>query len=91
MATYLAGLYRSLRFGAEEAHGRANLIQLNWLRTKGAIELKEGKLYIPNEDKFMAALEALEEIFGEPGKVELLFRDASGAEALSSFEVTVSE
>jgi len=39
----------------------------------------------------MAALETLEEIFREPGKVELLFRDASGAEALSSFEVTVSD
>jgi len=37
MVTYLAGLYRSLRFGAEEAHGRANLIQLNFLREKGAI------------------------------------------------------
>jgi peptidase M49-like protein len=59
MATYLAGLYRSLRFGAEEAHGRANLLQLNWLRENGAIDFKDGKLYIPDEDKFMATLKEL--------------------------------
>jgi type II secretory pathway component PulC len=39
----------------------------------------------------METLEALEDIFAKPGKVELLFRDASGTEALSSFEVKVSE
>lgn len=44
MVTYLAGLYRSIRFGAEEAHGKANLIQLNFLRESGAlIKTKEGK------------------------------------------------
>ncbi|MBI5325379.1 MAG: peptidase [Ignavibacteriae bacterium] len=32
MVTYLAGLYRSIRFGAEEAHGKANLVQLNFIR-----------------------------------------------------------
>jgi hypothetical protein len=29
--TYVAGLFRSIRFGVEEAHGLANLIQLNFL------------------------------------------------------------
>ena len=44
MTTYLAGLYRSIRFGAEEAHGKANLIQLNFLRESGAIvKTKDGK------------------------------------------------
>ncbi|MCX6154495.1 MAG: Zn-dependent hydrolase [Candidatus Kapabacteria bacterium] len=43
--TYLAGLYRSIRFGAE-AHGMANLIQLNFLRVQGAIKKKDGKLSI---------------------------------------------
>lgn len=46
-ATYLAGLYRSLRFGSESAHGRANLIQLNFLREAGAItKLPNGKFSI---------------------------------------------
>ncbi len=44
IVTYLAGLYRSIRFGADEAHGKANLIQLNFLREKGAlIKTKDGK------------------------------------------------
>ena len=29
--TYIAGLFRSIRFGIDEAHGLANLIQLNFL------------------------------------------------------------
>jgi hypothetical protein len=38
-ATYLAGIFRSVRFGAEEAHGKANLIQFNFLRRAGAFTL----------------------------------------------------
>ncbi len=37
VATYLAGMYRSIRFGHNSAHGRANMIQLNYLREKGAV------------------------------------------------------
>jgi hypothetical protein len=37
IVTYIAGLYRSIRFGTEEAHGKANLIELNFLRDNGAI------------------------------------------------------
>jgi hypothetical protein len=50
LSTYLPGLYRSIRFGAEEAHGKANLIQLNYLRETGAIERnEEGKFSINKE------------------------------------------
>lgn len=48
-ATYLAGLFRSMRFGKEEAHGGANFIQFNFLRSNGAIELVDGKFKINNE------------------------------------------
>lgn len=51
-ATYLAGLFRSMRFGKEEAHGGANYIQFNFLRSTGAIELKDGKFKI-NDAVFM--------------------------------------
>ncbi len=45
ITTYIAGLFRSIRFGPEEAHGKANLIQLNYLMEKNAIILgKNGKL-----------------------------------------------
>lgn len=35
--TYLAGLFRSVRFGTGEAHGGANAIQFNYLWERGAI------------------------------------------------------
>ncbi len=35
--TYLAGLFRSVRFGIGEAHGQANAIQFNYLMGKKAI------------------------------------------------------
>ncbi len=40
-ATYLAGLFRSVRFGIGEAHGRANAIQFNYLMEKGALSYSE--------------------------------------------------
>ncbi|MFH1052313.1 MAG: hypothetical protein V1779_15440 [bacterium] len=52
MATYLPGLYRSIRFGAEEAHGKANLIQLNFLFEKGAISKNSNGKFVINEDIF---------------------------------------
>ncbi len=36
-ATYLAGLFRAMRFGVKEAHGRGTLVQFNFLKEKGAI------------------------------------------------------
>mgnify|MGYP000849590730 CR=1 FL=1 len=35
--TFLAGLFRSIRFGIAEAHGVSNMVQYNWLRKAGAI------------------------------------------------------
>lgn len=39
--TYLAGIFRSVRFGISEAHGGANAIQFNYLMEKGAIARDE--------------------------------------------------
>jgi len=39
--TFLAGFFRSVRFGAESAHGRANMIAFNYLKEKGAY-LRDG-------------------------------------------------
>jgi hypothetical protein len=38
-AGHLADLFRAVRFGASEAHGRANLIQFNWLRAEEALKV----------------------------------------------------
>ncbi|MEJ2534063.1 MAG: Zn-dependent hydrolase, partial [Gammaproteobacteria bacterium] len=34
--TFLAGIFRSVRFGASSAHGRANMIRFNWFLEQGA-------------------------------------------------------
>ncbi|MDH4271496.1 MAG: peptidase [Candidatus Aminicenantes bacterium] len=44
--TYLAGMFRSLRFGAASAHGLGTISQLNYLREKGAF------LYDPETERF---------------------------------------
>ncbi|MFU8822050.1 MAG: dipeptidyl-peptidase 3 family protein, partial [Gammaproteobacteria bacterium] len=36
--TFLAGLFRSVRFGAASAHGRANMVQFNFFSERGAFE-----------------------------------------------------
>jgi Peptidase family M49 len=41
-ASYLAGFFRSVRFGASEAHGRANMISFNYLLEKGGIVFLKG-------------------------------------------------
>jgi peptidase M49-like protein len=43
-ATYSSLIFRLMRHGIEEAHGKANAIQWNWLREKGAI--------VPSGDRF---------------------------------------
>lgn len=40
-ATFLAGLFRSVRFGAGDAHGRANMVTFNFFRERGAFS-KDG-------------------------------------------------
>ncbi len=42
-ATYLASIFRSVRFGTEDAHGRANAVQLGYLLKEGGIELDRKK------------------------------------------------
>lgn len=39
--TYLAGMFRSVRFGIDSAHGRANMIQFNYLMEKQAFMFDE--------------------------------------------------
>ncbi len=47
MTSYIGGIFRSLRFGANEAHGGANLIVLNYLMNSNAlIYTKTGKFEI---------------------------------------------
>lgn len=58
--TFLAGLFRSIRFGATEAHGRANLAQFLFFRQMGAFTRDEATgTYRVNPPKMRAAMNAL--------------------------------
>lgn len=59
MATYLGGMYRSIRFGINEAHGGGVAIQFNYLMEKGAIFVDDnGKLDL-NETKMQEGIRDL--------------------------------
>ncbi len=60
IATYLPGLYRSIRFGTG-AHCISNYIQLNYLQTTGAIKVVKGKFVI-NESIFFDKVAELAKI-----------------------------
>lgn len=58
-ATFLGGFFRSVRFGASEAHGRANMIQFNYLMEHGGIEVNEEGRYQVNYDRIRDAVRSL--------------------------------
>jgi hypothetical protein len=39
--TFLAGAFRSIRFGLNEAHGKGMAVQLNWFLDAGAITVRK--------------------------------------------------
>ncbi len=57
--TYLAGLFRSARFGLHEAHGRGTVSQFTYLLEKGALEVSEDGLFRTVSEKFPSAIRDL--------------------------------
>ena len=57
--TYLAGLFRSARFGLHEAHGRGTVSQFNYLLEKGAVVVDEEGLFRTVPEKFPDAIREL--------------------------------
>lgn len=60
--TFMAGIFRSVRFGASSAHGKANMIRFNFFAQQGAFEKTQDGLYRVNIEKMGAAVEALSEL-----------------------------
>lgn len=57
--TFMAGIFRSVRFGASSAHGKANMIRFNFFRDAGAFEKQADGKYRVNVEKFGQATQAL--------------------------------
>jgi len=60
--TFMAGIFRSVRFGASSAHGKANMIRFNYFATMGAFDRNEDGLYSVNMDKMSEAVSSLSEL-----------------------------
>ncbi len=61
--TFLAGIFRSSRFGAASAHGKANMIRFNHFASVGAFTKQEDGTYMVNFDEMKKAVyEAVEQV-----------------------------
>ena len=61
-ATFMAGIFRSIRFGSSSAHGRANLIRFNFFNEMGAFSKDEATArYRVDPDALEDAVRALSE------------------------------
>ena len=60
--TFLAGIFRSIRFGASSAHGKANLIRFNYFKEKGAFTVDSDGKYSVNLEKMKEAINSLSDL-----------------------------
>lgn len=60
--TFMAGIFRSVRFGASSAHGKANMVRFNYFQEAGAFSRNEQGLYSVNMDKMTAAIDSLSKL-----------------------------
>ncbi len=60
--TFMAGILRSVRFGAASAHGKANMQAFNFFKEKGAFKRSENGTYKVDFEKFAVAMNDLSKV-----------------------------
>ncbi len=60
--TFMASLFRSIRFGASSAHGKANMLRFNYFKEMGAFTCDENGIYSVDMAKMEQAMNALSEL-----------------------------
>ena len=55
-ASYVGGVFRTVRFGTAEAHGQAEMMEFNYLSERGAIRRNARGLYAVDDEKMPGAL-----------------------------------
>ncbi len=68
--TYAGLMFRSMRFGIGEAHGRGTAVQWNWIREKGGVVPEPNGRYKVDVEKFRSGVQSL--------ATELLTIEATG-------------
>jgi hypothetical protein len=57
--TFFAGIFRSSRFGAASAHGKANMMRFEFFKELGAFSKNDAGYYFVNEEKMEPAINLL--------------------------------
>ncbi|PKF56367.1 Zn-dependent hydrolase [Alteromonadales bacterium alter-6D02] len=79
--TFMAGIFRSVRFGAASAHGKANMMRFNYFQQEGAFERDAQGLYRVNINKMTQAMTSLSQLIltiqgtGDYAKVDQLIKE----------------
>jgi len=60
--TFMAGIFRSVRFGASSAHGKTNMVRFNYFQEKGAFSHNEQRLYSVYMNKMTSAINSLSKL-----------------------------
>jgi hypothetical protein len=63
--TFMASIFRSVRFGASSAHGKANMQRFNYFREQGAFTRKSDGTYSVNMEKMKDAIKSLSKLIIE--------------------------
>lgn len=80
LKSFLAGLFRSMRFGLHEAHGAANIVQFNWYEEKGVIRVSKNGRFTAAADHLRSATDELLnklceiEAAASPGEAEVFLK-----------------
>jgi len=81
MTTFMASIFRSVRFGAADSHGIANMVRFNYFKEKGAFVRNNNGTYTLNYDKITNAMNDLSSLIltlqgnGDYNAVELLVKE----------------
>ncbi|MDG1755857.1 MAG: Zn-dependent hydrolase [Bacteroidia bacterium] len=74
--TFLAGIFRSVRFGASSAHGKANMLRFNYFKDHNAFTRNNNGSYSVNFDEMKEAIKGLSSLIlrlqGDGNKTKVL-------------------
>ena len=62
MTTFMTSIFRSVRFGASRAHGKANMIRFNFFKEKEAFSRNDDGTYKVNYDNMIVAMKELSKV-----------------------------
>ncbi len=89
--TFLAGIFRSVRFGASSAHGKANMLRFNYFEQQNAFTRNHNGTYSVNPENMEKAIAGLSALILElqgngdrQGVIDLMEKDGTIGEALQA-------